>query len=130
MFKPEYNRNPTAMKRLIVLFLLVFSTAFSQKIQLPPATRNTLDNGLTVILMEYKKVPVVHFRMVVRGGSVLDPAEFEGVAGMATSIMREGTETRNSTDIAKEIDFIGGSLSVAAGADYCRGAEKQRNNRT
>jgi zinc protease len=117
------------MKRLFIFFFLLFSTALSQKIQLPPATRHTLDNGLTVILMEYKKVPVVHFRMVVQGGSVLDPTGFEGVAGMATSIMREGTETRSATDIAEAIDFIGGSLSVAAGADYCAAsAEVLKNN--
>ena len=38
---------------------------FGQKSQLPPVERHTLDNDLTVILMQYKKVPVVRFRMVV-----------------------------------------------------------------
>jgi zinc protease len=107
------------MKQLPLLLLFLITTALGQKIQLPPSTRHTLDNGLTVILVEYKKVPVVHFRMIVRGGSAIDSSGFEGVAGMTTSIMREGTETRSSTDIAKAIDFVGGSLSVAAGADYC-----------
>ena len=107
------------MKRLLISLVLLCSSALCQKIQLPTATRHALDNGLTVILMEYKKVPVVHFRMVVRGGSALDSTGFEGVAGMTTSIMREGTETRSSTEIANAIDFVGGSLSVAAGADYC-----------
>jgi zinc protease len=117
------------MKHSLILLFLLFSTAPAQKLQLPPATRHTLDNGLTVILMEYKKVPIVHFRMVVCGGSALDPTGFEGVAGMVTSIMREGTETRSATDIAVAIDFIGGSLSVAAGADYCAAsAEVLRSN--
>ncbi len=107
------------MKRIALLLLFLTSISLSQKIQLPPSARHTLDNGLTVILMEYKKVPVVHFRMIVRGGAALDSTGFEGVAGFSTSIMREGTETRSSTDIAKAIDFVGGSLSVAAGADYC-----------
>jgi zinc protease len=107
------------MKHSFLILLLVASIAFSQKIQLPPITRHTLDNGLTVILMEYKKVPVVCFRMVVHGGSVLDSGGLEGVASMSASLMREGTDTRSSTDIAQAIDFIGGSLSVSAGADYC-----------
>ena len=106
------------MKHLFLSFLLVTS-AFAQKINLPPPTRHTLENGLTVILMEYRKVPVVDFRLVVRGGSVLDPPGLEGVASVATSVMREGTETRSASDIANAIDFVGGSLSVAAGADYC-----------
>ncbi len=106
------------MKQFILCALLT-SSVFAQKIQLPATARHTLENGLTVILMEYRKVPVVDFRLIVRGGSVLDPPELEGVASIATSLMREGTETRSSTDIANAIDFIGGSLSVAAGADYC-----------
>lgn len=106
------------MKQLI-LFLLLTTTALAQKVQLPMATRDTLENGLTVILMPYRKVPVVDFRLIVRGGSVLDPPELEGVASVATSVMREGTETRSATDIANAIDAIGGSLSVAAGGDYC-----------
>jgi zinc protease len=102
----------------MVLALLV-SSAAAQKIQLPPVARHTLDNGLTVLLMEYKKVPKVFYRMVFRGGTVLDTTGMEGVAAMTASVMREGTDTRTSTDIAKAIDYIGGTLSVAAGADYC-----------
>jgi zinc protease len=107
------------LRRVIAGALVLVSSSFAQKIQLPPVTRHTLDNGLTVILMEYKRVPAVFFRMIVRGGSALDPPNMEGVASIATSVMREGTETRSSSDIADAIDFVGGSLSVAAGADYC-----------
>ena len=123
MIRPPFPMAMT-MKRLLLLLACIASTAFCQKIHLPPTTRQTLDNGLTVILMEYKKVPVVHFRMVVRGGSVLDTAGREGVAAMTASLMREGTATRSATDIAKAIDFVGGSLSVSAGADYCAASEE------
>ncbi len=112
------------MKRLCVLLLFVAPAVFGQKIQLPHTTRHTLDNGLTVILMEYRKVPIIHFRLVVRGGSVLDPEGLEGVAAMTASLMREGTDTRSATDIANAIDFVGGSLSVSAGADYCAAREE------
>jgi predicted Zn-dependent peptidase len=106
------------MKKIIALLLLCSVPGYAQKIQIPPVTRDTLDNGLTVIMMEYRKVPVVDFRMVVRGGSAHDPDDLPGIAGMMASLMREGTETRNATRIAEEIDFIGGSLSVRAGLDY------------
>ncbi|MFN0157415.1 MAG: M16 family metallopeptidase [Bacteroidota bacterium] len=107
------------MKRLILLLVIFSSIGLAQKIQVPPATRHTLDNGLTIILMQYKKVPVVHFRLVARGGSAEDPAGLEGVASIATSLMREGTTTRSSNDIATAIDFVGGSLFASAGVDYC-----------
>ncbi len=69
--------------------------------------------------MEYKKVPVVNLRLVVRGGSADDPDGLEGVASVSTSLMREGTTTRSATELAKAFDFLGGSLSTGAGLDYC-----------
>jgi zinc protease len=111
--------SPGRITAYALALLLLVPSAFAQKIQLPPVARHTLDNGLTVVLMEYRKVPKIFYRMIVRGGSALDSSGFEGVAAMTTSLMREGTETHTSTDISRAIDFIGGSLSVAAGADYC-----------
>jgi zinc protease len=107
------------MKKLLLLTVLVSTVALGQKVQLPPSTRHTLDNGLTVVLMEYRKVPVVHFRLVVRGGSARDPEGMEGLASVATTLMREGTTTRTSTELAQAIDVIGGSLSASAGLEYC-----------
>lgn len=107
------------MKRSLLFLLLFVTPLFAQKIRIPEVTRHTMDNGLTVLLMEYRKVPVVHFRMVVRGGSALDPEGMEGTAAITASLMREGTAERSATDIARAIDFIGGSLSVNAGLDYC-----------
>ncbi len=107
------------MKRsIIALCVLVVMPLYAQKIKVPTVSRHALENGLTVLLMEYRKVPVVHYRMVVRGGSAQDPDGLEGTAGLTTALMREGTETRSATDIARAIDFIGGSLTVTAGLDY------------
>jgi zinc protease len=112
----------TTMRRLTTLLLLVAAlrlTGFSQKVQLPPRTRHTLENGLTVVLVEYKRVPLVYYRLVAHGGSADDPTGQEGLAAMATALMRQGTATRSAPQIAEAIDFIGGSLSAAAGLEYC-----------
>lgn len=107
------------MKKVLLLAVLVSTIALGQRVQLPPSTRHSLDNGLTVVLMEYRKVPVVHFRLVVRGGSARDPEGMEGLASITTSLMREGTTARSSTELAQAIDFTGGSLSASAGLEYC-----------
>jgi len=107
------------MQRVVTLIAFSISIAFGQKIQIPPSTRDTLPNGLTIILMEYRKVPLADFRLLVRGGSSEDPDSLPGVASIMASLMREGTETRSSTQISEAIDFIGGSMSVGAGLDYC-----------
>jgi predicted Zn-dependent peptidase len=110
------------MQRALLLFtvlIILAGGAFGQKVHIPPTSRHTLENGLTVILMEYRKVPVVCLRLVTRGGSAQDPEGLEGVASLTTALMREGTVTRTSSEIADAIDFIGGSLSVSAGLEYC-----------
>ncbi len=112
--------NPQRYSSMVFLLLVALPlAAFSQKVQLPPRTRHTLGNGLTVILMEYKRVPLVYFRLVTHGGSAADPAGHAGLASMATALMREGTANRSGPQIADAIDFIGGSLFAAAGMEYC-----------
>jgi predicted Zn-dependent peptidase len=109
----------TTMKKILILATLLSTSVFGQGVQLPPRSRHTLENGLTVILMEYRRVPVVYFRLVARGGSADDPEGFEGLASVACALMREGTTTHTSTEIAQAIDNIGGLLSVEAGLEYC-----------
>ena len=117
----EWGRKPDMIRMSVLLsvFFVASSIGYAQKVHLPPSTRHTLSNGLTVILMEYKKVPVVHFRLITRGGSAQDPAGLEGIAAITTALMRQGTTTRTATQIAEQVDFIGASLSAAAGLDYC-----------
>ena len=110
------------MKQAFVALILIpicCPIGLAQKIHVPPSTRHSLSNGLTVILMEYKKVPVVHFRLITRGGSAQDPDGLEGITGVTTSLMRQGTTTRTATQLAEAVDFMGGTLSASAGLDYC-----------
>ncbi len=107
------------MKHILLLLLLPFAALQAGQINVPAMERDTLDNGLTIILMPYHKIPVVNLRLMVRGGSAHDPEGLPGVASMTTALMREGTTTRTATQIAEEIDFIGGSLSAGASLDYC-----------
>jgi len=108
------------MKQILVL-LVAFSCvdASAQRINIPPVERDTLENGLTVVLMKYDRVPVVHLRLMVRGGSADDPADRPGVASMMAALLKEGTTSRSSAEIADEIDFTGGYVSTGAGLDYC-----------
>ncbi|MGA9116023.1 MAG: pitrilysin family protein [Bacteroidota bacterium] len=98
---------------------LVWGIAWGQTPGLPPVFREVMPNGLTVLVMEQRKLPVVHMRLVAHGGSAADPAGMEGTAEIATALMREGTRRRSEAEIARAIDFTGGMLHCAAGPDYC-----------
>jgi predicted Zn-dependent peptidase len=89
----------------------------ARDVHLPPVRATTLGNGLAVQLVEYHTLPVLHLRLVVRAGSSTDPANLPGLASLTGDMLREGTTTRSSAQIAETIEFVGGSLDVSTSAD-------------
>ena len=73
---------------------------------------------MTVLLMEQREVPLVSFSVLMKAGSVNDPAGKEGVASMTAALLRKGTATRSADDFSAQLDFIGGSFGAGASADY------------
>jgi zinc protease len=109
------------MKRIFVFSLLILMIAGAlpaQNVSIPEYRREILDNGLVVLLMEYHKLPLIELRLAVRGGYSYDPAGYEGLADLTATLLRKGTEKRSATQIAEEIDFVGGSLSTGASRDF------------
>jgi zinc protease len=90
-------------------------------VKLPPYRSLALENGLTVLLMEQHKVPLVSLSYVVRSGSVADPAGKEGLASVTAALLRKGTKTRSADQISDALDFVGASYSASAGFDYSSG---------
>lgn len=89
----------------------------ARDVHLPPVRATTLANGLAVQLVEYHTLPVLHLRLVVGAGSATDPANLPGLASLTGDMLREGTTTRSSAQIAEAIEFVGGSISVSTSAD-------------
>jgi zinc protease len=85
--------------------------------KLPAYTKTTLKNGLTVFIMPTQRLPLVDMRLVVRAGSVNDPAGKEGLASLAADLLTQGAGARNAQQMADDMAFIGGDLSAAAGSE-------------
>jgi predicted Zn-dependent peptidase len=83
---------------------------------LPPITRTTLPNGLSVIHMAKHDVPLVQVNVVVRAGQVHDPADRPGLASMTAAMLDEGAGSRDALALADAVDYLGASLSVGGGA--------------
>ena len=112
---------------LVVLTTAPLSAAATPEVgngslKLPPYKKVKLKNGMTLLLMEQKEVPIINFHFIVRAGSVADPAGKEGVAALTAVLLRKGTKTRSADQIAADLDFVGGELSVSAGYDFSSGA--------
>ena len=78
----------------------------------PVPVHRSLDNGLTVTMVEKKGVPIVSFALMVRAGAISDPPELPGLSSFTTQLLPEGTTTMSSQDIANAFEFIGARLSA------------------
>ncbi len=85
------------------------------KVNLPKGQEATLPNGLRVILLESHRVPTFSMQMVVLSGGLSDPADYHGLSSFTAALLREGTKTRKSKDIAEQADTLGSTLTATSG---------------
>src|SRR6266568_3817829 len=85
------------------------------KVNLPKGQEATLSNGLRVILLESHRVPTFTMQMVVMSGGLSDPADYHGLASFTAGLLREGTTTRKSKDVAEQADTMGATLTAVSG---------------
>ena len=84
---------------------------------LPPVERRRLSNGLEVLVVQHRELPVVNVNLVVKMGAAGDPAGQAGLATLTADMLDEGTKSRSALDISDQLAFIGSSLSTGAGWD-------------
>ncbi|MFV0390201.1 MAG: M16 family metallopeptidase [Pyrinomonadaceae bacterium] len=76
-----------------------------------------LANGLTLVLVEDKRNPLITLRLAFRCGDVFNPPNKNGLNTAVAALLNEGTEKMTSSEIAAEIENLGASLSVSSGLD-------------
>ena len=86
------------------------------KVSFPKHYEKEYTNGFKLLVVENHALPLVTIAYVVRAGSSYD-AGLPGLAGVMSELLTKGTRKRSATQIAEEIDFIGGSLSTSASWD-------------
>ena len=85
----------------------------------PPVPRRAkLDNGLEIVHLERRGIPVVASGLVLRGGALGDPAAKSGLANLTANMLAEGTRTRTSSEIADDMEFLGTDLRHYANREY------------
>jgi zinc protease len=101
---------------LILLIIILFTRAgYSAELL---GKRIVLDNGMILLLSEKHDIPMVTMSMAIKAGSLVEPADKPGLASLTASLLTQGTAKRTASQISREIDFIGGSLSVSGGSDF------------
>jgi len=84
-------------------------------IKLPRPVEAKLKNGLTVLILEDHRAPFINLQLHIGGaGALFEPVAMAGLANTTAQMLREGTQTRSSLQLAEEIDRLGASIGAAA----------------
>ena len=78
--------------------------------QFPKPVEKTLANGLRVIVIDRPGTPLVTAQLVIKNGGEVDPPELAGLGNMLADLVTKGTEKRSATQIAEEVEALGGSI--------------------
>jgi len=81
---------------------------------IPSVVEKKLKNGLTVAVIERKTLPVVTVQLLFLSGANAESADQAGLANLTASLLTKGTTTRTASQIAEEIEFLGGSINTGA----------------
>jgi zinc protease len=83
-------------------------------VSLPEVKTLELENGLEVLVVEDRDLPVVEVHVAIRAGEREVERGKTGLARFAAQMLLHGTETRDALAIAEAIDFTGGALRAHA----------------
>jgi zinc protease len=86
-------------------------------VQVPAHERIVLDNGITLIVMPRREVPLIAFSAVLRGGTLADPAAKPGVASLVAGLLEKGAGSRDAFEFADAVEGVGGSFGASAGSE-------------
>nr|HMP32473.1 pitrilysin family protein [Saprospiraceae bacterium] len=87
-----------------------------EKIILPHYTTTFLDNGIKLLEINQGTQDIVKLDIVYRGGRMIESKKL--VARFTSMLLREGTSTYSSVQIANTLDFYGAVLRIANNLDH------------
>ncbi|MGI8741657.1 MAG: M16 family metallopeptidase [Bryobacteraceae bacterium] len=86
------------------------------KVKLPHAKEAVLANGLRLLVLEgYNQLPVFTLQIVILSGGLSDPPEHRGIANFTAAMLKEGTATRSSRELADQLATLGVTLNADSG---------------
>jgi predicted Zn-dependent peptidase len=110
-------------------FTLFAIPCFAQQKQTPPPggpprpftvpAHETYDlpNGMKVTLVPYGNLPKVTLSLVLRTGNLNEPADMPGLADLTGKLMKEGTTSKSSKQVAEDSANMGGAITITVGVD-------------
>jgi len=83
--------------------------------QVPAPQEFTLPNGLRVVLVRQAALPIVNGRVIVKAGSVYEPADRNGLAQLTAQLLREGAAGMTASELNTRMERLGAQFQTSAG---------------
>src|SRR6476469_4393541 len=84
----------------------------------PQPDVTTLKNGLKVVVLSDRRLPLVSYRLAFLAGDAGDPADHVGLTSAMAAMLTEGTSIYSSLELAEKIERLGANLSANASEDF------------
>lgn len=85
--------------------------------KLPAMEKFSLPNGLQVTMVQFGSIPKVTIDAVVRAGNGNETESQTWLADLTGELVKEGTKSRSSEQVAQEAASMGGAIAVNVGPD-------------
>jgi zinc protease len=108
-------KRTAALSRVSCLASRVPEGAGAQSFDLAATQRVVLPNGLTLLLLENHRLPIVVAEALVKEVRLREPADRVGIAALTGRMLDEGTDRMTGEQIAEAIESVGGSLAMSPG---------------
>ena len=88
------------------------------KYEIPKAERFVMANGMIVYLISDRELPLVNVTAYVGTGSIYEPAEKVGLAGLTAAVMRSGGIAGSTPELLDtDLEFMASGVECTIGAD-------------
>jgi predicted Zn-dependent peptidase len=87
------------------------------RFRFPEIRRRTLDNGVRVMTVEHREVPVISVLVLVPLGAAADPDDRPGLAAITGDLLDEGCGDLDALALHEALGRIGAHLDTEVGAD-------------
>ena len=98
----------------LALFVALAALTLQADVRLPKYTRKQLPNGAVLIVIPRPGIPLVQFRVVVKGGNEADPAGLTGLSDITAQLLRKGAGKRSAAEFSTELDSLGGTFGAGS----------------
>lgn len=106
-------------KLLSILGLIFMSLTLGASVSVAAdSSMYRLPNGLTVMLQDDKRFPLVSMRLYVHAGSAFETPKEAGISHLLEHMVFQGTAKRAKGQISSDIEALGGYLNAATSFDY------------